>query len=47
MGTGLGLHIAKMIIEDNIGGHLSARNIYNEENKKVGAEFIIKIKNEY
>ncbi|MDP2894429.1 MAG: HAMP domain-containing sensor histidine kinase, partial [Sulfurimonas sp.] len=47
MGTGLGLHRAKMIVEDNIGGHLSAKNIYNEQNKKVGAEFIIKIKNEY
>jgi two-component system C4-dicarboxylate transport sensor histidine kinase DctB len=47
MGTGLGLHIAKMIVEDNIGGHLSAKNIYNEKNEKIGAEFIIKIKNEY
>lgn len=47
MGTGLGLHIAKMIIEDNMGGFLSAKNIYNLQNEKVGAEFTIKIKNEH
>lgn len=40
MGTGLGLHIAKMIIEDNMNGTLTAKNS-NE-----GAEFIIKMKNE-
>ena len=38
MGTGLGLHIAKMIIEDNMNGTLSARNLNG------GAEFIIKMK---
>ncbi len=38
MGTGLGLHIAKMIIEDNMNGTLSARN------GNSGAEFIIKMK---
>ncbi|OHD96672.1 MAG: histidine kinase [Sulfurimonas sp. RIFCSPHIGHO2_12_FULL_36_9] len=46
MGTGLGLHIAKMIIEENMNGSLSAKNIYNSNNVKLGAEFIIKIKNE-
>ncbi|MFA5233579.1 MAG: ATP-binding protein [Sulfurimonas sp.] len=45
MGTGLGLHIAKMIIEDNMRGFLSAKNIYDND-KKIGAEFIIKIQNE-
>lgn len=45
MGTGLGLHIAKMIIEDNMRGSLSAKNIYDND-KKIGAEFIIKIQNE-
>ena len=39
MGTGLGLHIAKMIIEDNMDGTLSAKN------NNGGAEFIIKMKN--
>ncbi|MCW8895421.1 MAG: ATP-binding protein [Sulfurimonas sp.] len=38
MGTGLGLHIAKMIIEDHMHGSLSARNSND------GAEFIIKLK---
>ncbi|MDD5372967.1 MAG: ATP-binding protein [Sulfurimonas sp.] len=47
MGTGLGLHIAKMIIEDNMNGFLSAKNIYNTKNEKIGAEFTIKVKNEY
>jgi len=46
MGTGLGLHIAKMIIEENMNGFLSAKNIYDAKNKKLGAEFIIKIQNE-
>ena len=40
MGTGLGLHIAKMIIEDNMGGSLSAKN------NKDGATFTIRIKSE-
>lgn len=35
MGTGLGLYIAKMIIEDNMGGKLGAKNING------GAVFII------
>jgi len=47
MGTGLGLHIAKMIIEDNMNGYLSAKNIYDQNNKKTGAEFTIKVKDEY
>ncbi len=46
MGTGLGLHIAKMIIESNMKGFLSAKNIYNEKNEKIGAKFTIKVKNE-
>lgn len=45
MGTGLGLHIAKMIIEDNMKGFLSAKNIYKND-KVIGAEFTIKVKNE-
>jgi flavorubredoxin len=40
MGTGLGLHIAKMIIEDNMRGTLSAKN------DNGGAKFIIKMKND-
>ncbi|WP_415397251.1 ATP-binding protein [Sulfurimonas sp. CS5] len=40
MGTGLGLHIAKMIIEDNMGGSLRAKN------NKDGATFIIRMKSE-
>ncbi|OHE02972.1 MAG: histidine kinase [Sulfurimonas sp. RIFCSPLOWO2_12_FULL_34_6] len=46
MGTGLGLHIAKMIIEDNMNGYLSAKNIYAKDDKILGAEFTIKMKNE-
>lgn len=38
IGTGLGLHIAKMIIEDKMGGSLSAKN------NKDGATFTIRIK---
>ena len=40
MGTGLGLHIAKMIIEENMNGTLSAMN------NNGGAQFIIKMRNE-
>jgi signal transduction histidine kinase len=40
IGTGLGLHIAKMIIEDNMNGLLNAKN------NKHGATFIIRMKNE-
>ncbi len=46
MGTGLGLHIAKIIIEENMNGSLSAKNIYNNDNEKIGAKFTIKMKNE-
>jgi len=46
IGTGLGLHIAKMIVEDNMQGYLNAKNLYNEKNEKIGAEFTIKVKNE-
>ena len=38
MGTGLGLHIAKMIIEDNMDGKLTAQNY------KDGAKFTIKVR---
>ncbi|WP_321779412.1 ATP-binding protein [Sulfurimonas sp.] len=38
MGTGLGLHIAKMIIEDNMNGSIDATN------NKNGATFTIRIK---
>jgi signal transduction histidine kinase len=40
IGTGLGLHIAKMIIENNMNGLLSAKN------NKDGATFTIRMKNE-
>ncbi|MEA1891669.1 MAG: ATP-binding protein [Campylobacterota bacterium] len=40
MGTGLGLHIAKMIIEENMNGSLSAHNSQD------GATFTIRIKSE-
>ena len=43
MGTGLGLHIAKMIVEESMHGKISAKNILSLENEVVGAEFIIKI----
>ncbi|MDD3475600.1 MAG: ATP-binding protein [Sulfurimonas sp.] len=46
IGTGLGLHIAKKIVEENMQGHLSAKNIYDQKSKKIGAEFTIKVKNE-
>ncbi len=36
-GTGLGLYMAKVLIEQNMGGHLSAYNISN------GAEFRIEL----
>jgi len=39
MGTGLGLYIARMIIEDNMGAKISA------ENTNDGAKFIIEMKN--
>ncbi len=39
MGTGLGLYIARMIIEDNLGAKLKAENIFN------GAKFTIEINN--
>lgn len=40
MGAGLGLHIARMIVEDKMNGTLSAKN------KNGGAEFMIKIQND-
>ena len=40
MGTGLGLHIAKMIIEDHMDGKLQAQN------NNLGATFTIRMKNE-
>ncbi|HUH41906.1 MAG TPA: ATP-binding protein [Sulfurimonas sp.] len=46
IGTGLGLHIAKKIVEENMQGYLSAKNIYDQKSKKIGAEFTIKVKNE-
>jgi signal transduction histidine kinase len=46
IGTGLGLHIAKMIIEENMSGILNVKNVFSSNNKIVGAKFTIKIKNE-
>ena len=40
MGTGLGLYIARMIIEENMGAKISAQNINN------GAKFMIEINDE-
>ena len=40
IGTGLGLYIARMIIEDNMNGKISAQNIND------GAKFTIELKNE-
>lgn len=44
MGAGLGLHISKMIIEENMNGVLIAKNIYSPKDEKIGAQFTIKIK---
>jgi len=46
LGTGLGLYIAKMIIEDNMNGTLKAINTEDNITKQIGAKFIIKINNE-
>ncbi|MDQ1263675.1 MAG: hypothetical protein QG559_676 [Campylobacterota bacterium] len=46
MGIGLGLHIAKTIIEQSMQGSLRAENIYDSSGTIVGAKFIIEIKDE-
>ena len=45
-GTGLGLHIAKMIIEDNMNGKLHVKNVNLNQDVNVGAKFTIKIKHD-
>jgi len=44
MGTGLGLYIAKLIIEDNMNASLMVINKKDEYNDNIGAKFIIKMK---
>jgi signal transduction histidine kinase len=42
-GTGLGLYMSKMIIEEHIGGRLSVSNILDTDNEIIGACFKIEI----
>lgn len=46
IGVGLGLHIAKTIIENNMNGSLSATNILDNQGKIIGAQFTIEVKDE-
>jgi signal transduction histidine kinase len=43
IGTGLGLHMAKNLIENGLGGELIGENIYGEDDIQIGAKFTIKI----
>jgi len=42
-GTGLGLYMSKMIIEEHIGGRLSVENVLDEDSEIIGACFKIEI----
>ena len=42
-GTGLGLYMSKMIIEEHIGGRLSVENVLDEDGEIIGACFKIEI----
>jgi len=42
-GTGLGLYMSKMIIEEHIGGRLSVSNVLDEDGEIIGACFKIEI----
>jgi len=42
-GTGLGLYMSKMIIEEHIGGRLSVNNLLNDDGEIIGACFKIEI----
>lgn len=46
MGTGLGLYIAKNILEKNMKGKISAKNIITSDGKITGAKFILEVHDE-